>query len=372
MRGGIKKVYTIYLTVLLVLSALVLILLWVSLARFQSNAVEEEPSVTVEAAVPVDERALQTAFEEYMGRTGPSWWSDHLMASREADGEPLLDTPRQVRAFFDDLFAEYDVQLFKADNWSAQKPVYRARIGDHGEATAQITMTGAGDVWEVDQVHVSARGNRTGSIEAPEGAEVICGRTNLDETYKTGGESVRFPFAEYQEVLKNPVVWQEYQVSGLLGEPSLSVAESGDIVWSEPDDCAVVLVRGEEKDPFLERAESFLKTYLHLTTAGKEGFSGYYSTCIGMVRKDSTAYGLLSDARASIAYSMTYSDLSVEIIEADRVIRWADNAYTAEIVYHAYARYGGVQKDYSGEDQHFRVLFLDQGDGWEICGFQTE
>ncbi len=364
MRRGLRVAWFLYLAALLITAAGVLYLLWGRLAAYQAD-IDAEKART--SAQKLEEQAPQIAFEEYMRTKGAIWWSEQFMEARKRDSSILLDTPKQVREYFEQLLSVNEVHYFKEDTWQPEHPVYRARIGDTS-IYADVFLTGAGLSWEVTDVDIRAVGTCGGEIEAPDGASVFCGRTKLTEEYRLPDEISHFPFSEYETALVNPVHWYIWQVSGLLCEPMLQVSGSG--VWSAQDGCTIIRLSGEDAATLMERTDAFLRAYLNYVMSGKSSTDAHLSECLSLVKNGSTAHKILTESRSSTAASMSYSNLEIELVSADKPIRWADNCSSADIVYHAYARLGGERKDYSVEDQRLRVLFLDQGAGWEICAFQ--
>ena len=369
MRKGTRIVFVFYLLALIATGAVLLVILWRQLGRYQADLDAEQAE---QSTLKLEERAPQIAFEQYMAEreNDPAWWSEQLIRQREADGEEMLETAKQVRTYFEDLLAANTTQLFKADTWTEQAPVYKVRIGEGTGASATVALTGSGLSWTVSDVRISVRGTCSGETEAPAGATVLCGRSPLGEEYMLPDGVSYFPFPEYEQVLENPVTWHHWQVSGLLCEPEMTVQNTADAGWSEADQCTVLYGTEEDAERFDGKAEEFVRAYLRMATGGKDDTDAHMAACLALVRNDSTAHELLVGSRGSFSVTMAWSNLEVDILSRNPLIRWADNAYSVDITYHAYASIGGARKDYSEEDQTIRVLFLNQGKGWEICAFQ--
>ncbi|MBR4529963.1 MAG: hypothetical protein IKO80_06775 [Lachnospiraceae bacterium] len=368
MKRGFGVAYLIYVLILCLVSTVLLVLLWFRLADYQRKLDGDKNSVFEPLRVEnFDERGPQEAFMSYIDGRDAGWWTETYTAAAEEAGEPLLETPRQIQDHFEKLFRAGAPRYYKDENWNGKKPVYLVRIGDDGTACAHVSLGLSGDVWQVTDVRIEAAGYCSGEIEVPQGTPVCCARTPLGEEYITERGRDHIPFDGYEELLQNPVTWNVYRVEGLLEEPLLTVDEEDGASLSETDGCIVRHAAEDDQTKALtERAEAFIRAYVSMMAGGNEGADGRLAQCLSYVRQDSEAARVLKEAKQSIYTSVNYSGLTVEFPAEDPFIRWADNCMSTDITYHAYAG----QEDYSREDQHLRILFLDRGSGYEICAFR--
>ena len=332
----------------------------------QADAQQEEQERKIK-----ESRAPQKAIEEYAAGLDAGWWADRLIEQESTEPGPHLDTESMILDYFSSLLEKEQAGLYRAKDWTEDRPVYTELIGDGSQASARLYLSGKGTDWKVSDAEISVPKNCSGTVEALAGCSVYCNGILLDDSFSSPAESGRFPFPDHEEELEEPVQWLTWRVSDLLCEPELRVEqpEGMDAQYSDVYGYDVYSMTGDEGERIKNRAEAFLRSYLTLVTNGGEGTDERMAACLSLVRKGSTAYDVLNGSRGSIEVSMGYSDLRIEIIERDEPVIWAENACTADICYHAYARYQGAERDYSVDDETLRILFLDQGSGYEICAF---
>ena len=369
MKKGVA-VWLIYMLILAGVAGFFLYRLNRILTDYQAEADKE----TLAAEQNVREsRAPQLAVQKYAAEIDAKWWAEKLMEQEAGEDGPHLDTPSMTEEYFSTLLDGESMTLYRAKDWTEKRPVYAAWIGDGKRASARLYLTGKGADWDVTDAKISVPKKCGGEIEALLGCDVYCNGILLDETFSAPEDTGRFPFPGYADELDEPVQWRTWRVSDLLCEPELTIEKPADMEaeYSDVYGFDVYCISGNEASRIEDRAEAFLRSYLNLVTSGGEGTDERMASCLSLVKNGSDAYNVLNASRGSIEVSMDYSDLRIEILERDAPVIWADNACTADICYHAYARYGGKEQDYSVDDQTIRVLFLDHGQGYEICAFNT-
>ena len=368
-----KKVWVAWLIYMLILAGVAGFFLFKLNGILKDYQAQADEEVRIEEQSRLEARAPQLAIENYAADIDEHWWAEKLIEQEAEEDTPHLDTPTMIQDYFSTLLEEDDAVLYRAKDWSEDRPVYALWIGDGRKASARITLAGKGADWKVSDVNISVPKKCGGDIQALDGCSVYCNETLLDESFSTQEDSGRFPFPQQVEELENPVSWRTWRVSDLLCEPELRI-EKPDGMETEYSDvygCDVYCMSGNDASRLEDRAETFLRSYLDLVTNGKEGTDERMAACLSLVKNGSEAYNVLNASRGSIEVSMDYSDLRIEILARDAPVIWADNACTTDICYHAYARYGGKEQDYSVDDETFRVLFLNHGSGYEICAFNT-
>ncbi len=368
-----KKGLVIWLIYMLILAGAAGFVLYRLHGMLKDYQVQTDKETMEEEQKLLASRAPEQAVESYAAGIDADWWTEKLIGQETKEDIPHLDTQSMIHDYFSALLDRDGAALYRAKDWSEDSPVYTEWIGDGRDASARLYLTGKGTDWSVSDVEISVPKKCSGETEALSGCSVYCNETLLDDTFSTQEDSGRFPFPEQSDELENPVQWRTWRVSDLLCEPDLRV-EKPDGMETEYSDvygCDVYCMSGNEASRIEDRAEAFLRAYLDLVTNGKEGTDERMAACLSLVKNGSEAYDVLNASRGSIEVSMDYSDLRIEILAKDAPVIWADNACTADICYHAYARYQGKEQDYSVDDETFRVLFLNRGSGYEICAFNT-
>lgn len=364
----VKRIYLFYVILLVLAAVVTLFILWGKLEGYQED--REKAAEEVEFREK-EQRAPQLAFEEYARNIDTAWWAEQYIKEHEAQGKPALESREQVEAYFQEKLAGRELQRFKASDWSITHPVYVVRAEGIDDVRATIEMAGASLSWKVSDVHIEAAGDHGGEIEAPAGSVVFCNGVPLDESYITGSGEAPFPFTAYKDQLSGSTQWSTYTVDGLLAEPELT-CDAEDMDFSEADQCLVKRLSGDEAARLISKSKDFLHSYLYYVTGGGGASGERIGACLNQVHRGSDAYDRIAASSSSIKWTVTYSNLEINYIAEEAPIIWADNARSVDLIYHAYASTGGGRQDYSGADLRFRVLFLNQGNGWEIYAFRTE
>ena len=117
-------------------------------------------------------------------------------------------------------------------------------------------------------------------------------------------------------------------------------------------------------------AEKFFNAFF------KYGMYGYYdadmnaAACARLCRKDSQAYNYVYSTLNAYHNAPCGSNYFFNSLTEAPMIRWAENAYSLDFVYDAEATYAGREKNYvSGT---YRILVMDRGDGFEVCGIVNQ
>ena len=387
-KPGALGIYFIYLAVLIILSTIVLAVLWIKLADYQKGLDERErlqaaaPTPTPTPSAEENSRAAQEAFEKYADGLSEDDWTNFWMKAREGDPENE-DVAHQ---YFADALQKGSISYYLDLSYDEAAPVYKIKLGDKDAARVSMLKDAVGK-WGVGTFELLLEGDYSVEDELPAGMGLLVNSVPVTPTEETVDH---FPYKGIEDVLSGQVVWQKYDIQGMLADPEVSYENADAYIWSEDDGCYLPLAE-DIPDEVSERAEKFFYAYMNYTMSGGAGWKDYKAAkaaadaagqpapgnpvlgrlggCTQYTPTDSVAYSMLQKAFDSTCYGLAYSNHEYGLMEKRGPIRWADNCVGVDFFYHAYATLNGQRKDYSGGDQLFRVYFINVDGNWKIWAF---
>lgn len=369
----VRKIYFVYLGMLVAVALFLLALLWRSLVIYQTDYEDEQQVLeTLRNA----ERAPQRTFMQYAkGLTAEDFAS--LWMEDNQDSPESLSTASK---YFEDLLSSSEISFFKSRKSTKKAPVFELYAGD--SKLAGVYLVGAGSKWEINDVQVFARGKEEFSCCVPEGTKVFLNGNELGSGYFKKDGIVKFPYDKerdlYKDLLKNEVMWTEVKAEDLLSVPEFEIkAKEGEILSEkETGDASksfYILYADEDLTEKLTGvSEDFLNAYLTYYTYGKNMIDDHIAKAQSYCFSGSPAdKSLINAYEDSVSWAYGHTNLRNEILDEGRPVKWADNCYSIDIKYHAYAKRGGEELDYSRQDELIRIVMLDKGNGYKVYAFDV-
>ena len=350
-----------------------LALLWRSLVIYQTDYEDEQQVLeTLRNA----ERAPQRTFMQYAeGLTAEDFAS--LWMEDNQDSPESLSTASK---YFEDLLDSSEIRFFKSRKSTKKAPVFEIYAGD--SKLAGVYLGGAGSKWEINDVQVFARGEEEFSCCVPEGTKVFLNGNELGSDYFKKDRIVKFPYDKerdlYKDLLKNEVMWTEVKAEDLLSVPEFEIkAKEGEILSKKEtgDDSESFYILYADEDlteKLTPMSEGFLNAYLTYYTYGKNMIDDHIAKAQSYCFSGSPAdKSLINAYEDSVSWAYGHTNLRNEILDEGKPVKWADNCYSIDIKYHAYAKRGGEELDYSRQDEFIRIVMLDKGNGYKVYAFDV-
>ncbi len=354
-RSGFGKAYGIFAAVLLVLVAAFLVTVWFVLKNYQAAVQSEEKSEWIDS---------QAAFEDYVKGMSYGDWTDLWF---EANPESL-DSRGDVLVRMEELLSS-GVSFARAKSYTDEAPVYVVENGSGSVADFALRKDDSG-TWQVVSASMRLRGTESARITAPSGCKVYCNGVELDDSHCSESGSAFFLQSEYGQLLTDPVSVVTWEITGQSGTPVLTAEAPAGTVIIEDKGMPVLSVDPEDYPEIKAAAEKFFNAFF------KYGMYGYYdadmnaAACARLCRKDSQAYNYVYSTLNAFHNAPCWSNYFFNSLTEAPMIRWAENAYSLDFVYDAEATYAGREKNYvSGT---YRILVMDLGDGFEVCGIVNQ
>ena len=349
----------VYLSLLCFVAALLLIVLWVYLSRYQVELNRQnEEQARLEAVAAYDlavSRAPQLAFEDFLRESDGVYWAQQWFATHPES----YDDEGRVQQYFDELLDSETLRAYKDGSYAEGKPVYLLKNGM--TAIARIALSGAGMDWTVSGVDLLLEGGESAELSVPNGFRVYCNGTLLPAGADAGTKL--YDMASYESLLINPVAWQSYRVEGQLFEPVMTAEppEGSEVVKLE-DGSVFYTLNEEESASYQQRAEVFVHDLLRYYMMGNINTNGNMQKARSHVEPGSPAYIMITDTYAGVIWDTSYGNTNYQI-EPGPACRLADNCLLVDVSYHAEGWAGGHTNVADGV---YRVYFLDHGNGYQI------
>ena len=389
--SGFKRGYLIYLGILFVLIMGLLITLWVRMGKYQKNLDEELTKTVIEESQTVStedsERAAQKCFTDYADSLTLEGWVNLYYVSHP-DG---FDSEADVSALITEKIMGASLGKYRAADYTAEEPKYV--ITADGEGVASFTLSGSENNWTIAATRVFLGGNETAYITAPSDCTVRINGSELTEEF-TQIEKAAATVDGYDDALTNPVIMNNYTISGLLNAESDVTAQGAYLsvdgnFYSSVDDSS-----------YIDRARSFIESLLHYYASGKENTDGNASAVMSHVASGSKAASIITSAKSGLEWVPPNHSIHYDI-ECSEVCKVADNCYFVDVAYtpqgagadtanDAQAADDGEDSEGDGTDGSdaddmgassgtqeavkgagvYRVYFLDDGSGYRIVLFE--
>ena len=198
---------------------------------------------------------------------------------------------------------------------------------------------------------------------------MYCNGVELKDSYCINSESV-FPFeSEYGNDLKNPVMVQTWEVTGQSGTPVMTVETPAGTEIIEDNGDPVLSVKVSDYKEIKDVAREFFDMFF------KYGMYGYYEVQANadatakLCREGSQARNYVYTIQNAFQNAPCWSVYVFNSMVESPMIKWADNAYTIDFTYDVEATYRGTEKNYVNGT--YRILVMDLGNGFEVCGIMN-
>ena len=369
----VRKIYFVYLGMLVAVALFFLALLWRSLVIYQTDYEDEQQVLeTLRNA----ERAPQRTFMQYAEGLTAEDFASLWMEDNQDSPESLLTASK----YFEDLLGSSEISFFKSRKSTKKAPVFEIYAGD--SKLAGVYLVGAGSKWEINDVQVFARGKEEFSCCVPEGTKVFLNGNELGSDYFKKDRVVKFPYDKerdlYKDLLKNEVMWTEVKAEDLLSVPEFEIkAKEGEILsekeTGDASESFYILYADEDlTEKLTPMSEDFLNAYLTYYTYGKNMIDDHIAKAQSYCFSGSPAdKSLINAYEDSVSWAYGHTNLRNEILDEGKPVKWADNCYSIDIKYHAYAKRGGEELDYSRQDELIRIVMLDKGNGYKVYAFDV-
>lgn len=357
-----KKGLRIYLLFLTLVVAGALAVLWYFLDNYQIKqdaiALENAQLAEQQAHEKAVRQAPQRCFEEFMNGIDAQYWCDVWFSSHPDS----LDVPEKVLAHFETLFNGENAVRYKASSYQDSAPVYVLKNGEM--ELAEISLAGSELNWAVQEVTLSIEATESASIEVPTGCTVYCNGTKLDPATASDPHTY-FEMAELEGSLQNPIQWSTYTVEGLLFPPELTAESPADktLITDENGNMNYVL-SADAAAPYQKQGEEMIKALLYYYMQGGSNTAANMNAVLKHLVNGSPAYKLVNESYNGVTWDATYPNATYQA-EALDVIIWADNCMSMDVKYHSEGTKGGYTNVADGT---YRLFFMDNGNGFGICG----
>ena len=340
------KGYLIYVVVLLVIALGVTGYLWFRLARYQAGIeaeAEEEALDSGETSAEDDEKAAQKCFTEYVESLGAEGWKNIYYA----DHPERMDTEEDVLSFVTEKIMDSGYSCYKADDFAPEAPKYVLMVD--GTTIAEVSLLKNGNDWGIEKAEILLTGDNTITIKAPAGSNVYVNGNELSEDYITV-EKEAATLEDYDEDLENPVIFNKYTISGMIGDAAEVQVDNGYLACD--DTYYDIISDGQSKQ---EKAEEFVKSLLHYYAMGKENTESNQAEALSYVAGSSNASKVIYAAASGLEwvpadYSLSYTT------ETSEILKLADNCFCIDV---AYELEGGRNNSSKTEDNSADTMAED-------------
>lgn len=338
--------------------------------RAAQKAVAEAAAAEEAAAKKALSRAPQLAFQEWYENRSPADWAGEWLEKNAHPYENLEAAETSLEALFDPAA----VECLKADDFTAEVPVYV--IKNNGRTLSRVTLSGSGLDWKVADYTIEVLRDNTGTITVPAGTTVYCNCNVIDEVFAVD-EGVYFPDAQLEKLLKEPLSWTTWSVTGLYLTPEQTTDLSAEYRIEAAEDGTFMLYLTETDEKIAEKAEAFTEEYIYYFMRGESSPWTNMTTVRERTPAGSPGYSKLTKSYDGVSWATSYSNIATDITIGDRAL-WAENCISVDVAYHAEgdrlieAHDGSteiVRFDYA--DATMRIYFLKTGNGWEIYDFEV-
>ncbi len=353
-KTGFRKFYGVFIIVLLILVIAALVAVWFVLRNFQDTVEEDEDDEWI---------ASQAAFEAYIDKMSYGSWTDLWFESNPES----FDSRGDVLAAMEQMLSS-GVSYARAKSYTDEVPVYVVENDDGTIAEFTLEKDVSGN-WQVISAKMRQSGTESAQIQAPTGSKVYCNGEELDASYCIASDSV-FPFAdEFGTALTDPVLVQTWEVTGQSSTPVLTADAPAGTTIIEENGAPVLEVSTADYQAIKDTARRFFDAFF------KYGMYGYFDlqanadAAARLCRKDSQAYKYIYKTQNAFQNAPCWSVYVFNELIESPMIKWADNAYTLDFTYDVEATYRGTEKNYVNGT--YRILVMDLGDGFEVCGIMN-
>ena len=348
------KALTIYLFIILALAVLGLCALWIFLGHYDSKAEQ----VSTEKA-EITNKKLET-FQDFFSSTTPEYWTD-LWFETNPDS---LDSFDAVREYMQDSFFTEDTNCWRSVRSTAETPVYVIKKAEQPLAEVTLEMTAEGD-WTIAKPVFQIKGEREKSITVPSDCVILCNGTTLDEEWITEKDIDYFFVAEYAEERENPLLWNTWKVSGLLLEPDLTVVSPQERELTEVgENTFFYLCDPELSEKSLVQVKDFAEKLIAFFMNGSNLTAYNAKKALNCVREGSQADEVIRSVVRGIYLGTYYENYQLDY-SCGPFVQWADNCIGCDVDYII----TNIDEDQTGR---LRIVLMDFGKGYEICGLGVE
>lgn len=343
------KIYTIVLGVLFLG---VLVYLWVAMSNYQ----KQQDLIAKELEL---QESIKHAPQEYILSKLDSMTIAEWSSLWYANNEVTYDSEEAVNQRLKELFFENGYNTFKSSDYSLTNPVYLLKSKDD-EDLAKIYLTGQDLDWNISKVDFYI-GNSSSNIKVPTGSTLYFNGIEISKDYITSTDT-EVLLKAYESDLINPVTYDNYEVSGLINTPEVSI--TGLYPVSLVADNSYAYISNDDVGTDLKnRADKFIRALVYYYMMGKSNTGANVSAVYSYIASGSSAYRLISGSYDGVTWRSPASSTNIETSVGDAVMI-ADNCYYIDISYKTDAA-----SEYFSSDGIYRVYFLNKNNRYAIYHF---
>lgn len=357
-KSKFKKAFIIYLSVLALLMAGALVFLWISLSDYQENLNQQEFQAQNEILI---KQAPQRYFTEFLnGLTEDDltdlWFKENpdSLSQKEDIKEALRDT-----GFFSTPY-----ECFKASDYTEKDPKYLVKTG--GKNFMEVTLFGSGNEWSVYDVHFLFSEEGDNSYKIPTDSTLMINGIEVSRDSVETEEVPNWP-KNYLDSLTNPVSFSTYRIKDLLNNPVVEIKGARPYVLTElsPKEYCYTLSE-EEADPYIKKANDFVRSLLHYYTYGKQSIDENMNSVLSRVPSSSQAATLIKGSYDGVLWRYSYPNVTYNLTEGPVIVD-ADNCLHVDIHYESPDE---NLSEITSKEGTYRICLLDLGDGFKIYYFE--
>ena len=360
-------IYTI-LFAALILGALVY--LWIHLGHYEERVQAEAAETARQEALVAEEaahreavrEAPQLAFEAWRDSCDAVYWTDLWYGQNPED----MNGRDRVQDYLGTLFAPENLQSFRSLDYTDEAPVYVLKSGE--DTVARAALTGSDVNWQVSDVQLLLKGDKSATIRVASGAKVYCNGEMLDKSFISDSTST-FDCEVLADQLVNPVTWDTYTVSGLLIEPELTADPPAGYRVAETAEGDFLLCLDDAASAnYITTSVNFVQKYYYYYLCGGTGLYDNYAVALSFLTPDTPAYQNLKDSLDGVYWNGFHSNIDSTNVTADSVQIWADNCYSVDVTYSISGMvntgdietFDGVMRIYwMGEEGNFHIVHFE-------------
>ena len=353
-KGG--KGLLVYLIVILSIAILLLCALWILLGRYEATTSEPVVTVTEEGVAVPKGNPKKEAVDAFLKDTTPEYWTDQWFKANPDS----LDSYDGVKAYMEQVFSSADTSCWRSIKSTADDPVYVIKNGETPLAEIKLGKNGK-DEWEVSETVLQITCEKEGTVTAPADCTVRCNGTVLGEEYIVQKDVDLFFIEDYAETRENPVLWNTWKVTGLLLGPELTVASpTGKDIGTLSAGEYVYLCEAAVSEKHLPPVKEFTERLILFFMNGENLTAYNAKRALNYVREGSQAEEVIRSVVRGVYLGTYYKDYQLDY-SCGPFVQWADNCIGCDVDY----TITNIDEDQAGT---LRILLIDYGKGYEICG----
>lgn len=303
--------------------------------------------------------ASQQAFEDYVGTLTAADWARLWKETHPDcfDGDGALAEIMQAK------FLNGGISFARAADYSDEAPAYVVENAEESLAELRLEKSLTGE-WSVTGCEFRFSGDKSAELVLPSGCSVFCNGTLLEDRFHDEGSDNYYVKQQIDDI-QNRTLWYTWKVEGQLTEPELTyeAPEGKEFYTNDQGLLTVALPEGEEQELY-DKANAFFEDFHHYVMYGYFSNKTLAAQAAKHTRAKSQAYTSVYDAYDAIKHAPCYGEYKNDLTLSPIMV-WGDNALSLDIGYHTDAMHRGEVTPFDGV---YKLLFLDYGEGYELCG----